>query len=152
MLSAADALRLEDIALQAHADGICDSNLQAWTAPHAIVDVRQSVGWQAISVQTMPTLCRRTVLWDLVADRQVPIGVLWMLQGCPFPFGNRLPSELIMQFPFPELVRPGAACCLTHQEQTRLAGNAMHWSQVGTVFLYLMACSAKKWGASLGSD
>ena len=92
----------------------------------------------------------------MVTESLVSADALWLMQGCPFPVGWGIPPSLTAQFPFPELVAEAAAqpdsVQLSLAEQRTLTGNAMHWAQVGAIFLHAIAFTEKRWHLCHGDE
>ena len=93
-LTPAAAARLEGHQLCAHAAGFCDASFHDWTIPFALADVTQNVEFRRMSgTLHMPTLLKKTKLWDMVRD--VPVHPVSIVCAQGFPCAARgVPSEL----------------------------------------------------------
>lgn len=145
-----DAARIEGHQLQAFKHGFCDATLTTWNVPFALVDITKSETYVTKAmVDKVPTLMRRTKLWDLVADAGCPVAMHWLIQGFPHPMARGVSDATKARFPFPALLerRSGPASstddgdieALTPCEQRSLTGNAMHIAQVGSWFLHVLS-------------
>ena len=102
-LTPAAAARLEGHQLCAHAAGFCDASFHDWTIPFALADVTQNVEFRRMSgTLHMPTLLKKTKLWDMVRD--VPVHPVSIVCAQGFPCAARgVPSELAELFPLRKL-------------------------------------------------
>ena len=98
-----------------------------WKVPSLIVNLEQRPAFHWVfQLNGVPALLRKSVLYELVNGQLLDAKNHWLVQGFSCPsFG--INSE---GFPFPSLLEDGADC-LTPEEMKRLAGNSMHWAQIG---------------------
>ncbi len=145
------AVRLEDHLVSAVKAGMCNSDFEDWQVPCALVDLTQTEQWGRVSVEVMPALLRRTMLYDMVSGRLVGEISAWLAQGFPHPAARGLSPDLQSWCSFGFCQEsgqeentshsPGAASStdvgpsdtrvqLTSSDRLELVGNAMNLLQV----------------------
>ena len=144
-LSSSDIARLEGWHLLCAKRGLCDSDFRNWKTPFAVASITQTAEWQGVGQSTanhvMPTILRRTRLWDLVGEKPIGLHTHWLIMGFAHPRVKlqsvsadvrNLCSPLSSTIPSLSLV-----------EQRSLTGNMMHSSAFAAAFLYAIGCTSK---------
>ncbi|CAE8668378.1 unnamed protein product [Polarella glacialis] len=141
-LTESECSHLEGFQLLAKKKRLCDVSGKVWAVEAALVSVTQtSCHNPTISTNSVQTLLRKTLLHDLVQNKQVTTAEMWLIQGFPRP-GLQGVSELVSaKFPFPAAIaihpsQVGADSKLTVQQERSLIGNSMHVAQVGHFLLH----------------
>ena len=154
-LTPAVAARLESHLLAARAAGHCDDLGRNWSCAFALADSTQNGHFRQISVSTMPTLLRKTRLWDLVQDKPVNILSIMCAQGFPAP-ARGVPEEFAALFPFKSMLslngeKPkrkrqriaeigiGEGRKLSDEEVKQLVGNSFHWASIAAWLCYALS-------------
>ena len=151
MLSTGDFGRLEGFRLRAEKTGLCvrgpngDGQI-GWSQSLALANVTQTESYFTdLSAVVMPALMRRSTLVDLVSNRMVWAAEHWIVQGFPHPaFAS---EDCVTFFPGSTLVpgptRAGDADVMPAAEQRQICGNAMHWAQISSWFLFSAGCGVR---------
>jgi hypothetical protein len=140
-LTAACEARIEGYLLLASKKGLLVPTPppgKPWLRTCVLVDAEQDAGYGGLFDVSAPTLLKRSRLYDIVQQRLAAPAQHWLMQGFPYPcdasgdFSQRF-------FPFLQLV-VDSPDVLTEAEQRQLTGNGMHVAQIGSWFLYNLAC------------
>jgi hypothetical protein len=141
-LSSSQSGHLEGYMILAQKRGLLTKSHE-WIVPCALANAVQSSDFMSqINVDVFPAVMRKSILYDLVAQRPVLVAELWLVQGIPRP--HMLPAganAIEQEFPFPQLLpnklaefgQPGV---LSLSEQKSLLGNCMHWAQISPWLLF----------------
>ena len=127
--------------------GLQDAKGQ-WLPPEpslALVNITQIPGFGgSVQVKFMPCLLTHTLLFDLRENQLVTVFVHWLTQGFAHPAALGVPTRVTRHFPFDHRVLAfGEAGALSPAVQRRLAGNAMHWSAIGSWMLFNFSSTCK---------
>ena len=105
--------------------------------PVAIVDLHTSPSFiPVIHWSTLPAILKHSRLYDMVRKRLLLAAELWAAQG--FPHAG-MPIDLNRKADF-----VSDHTSLPPRDQCELIGNSMHWSQIGSWYLYHAWCSDKR--------
>jgi len=127
--------------------GLRDAQGQ-WLPPEpnlALVNITQNPGFGGtVQMKFMPCLLTHTLLFDLKKNQLVTVFVHWLAQGFAHPAALGVPTRVTRHFPFDHrLLALGEAGALSPAAQRRLAGNAMHWSAIGSWMLFNFSSTCK---------
>ena len=153
-----DMARLEGYQVEAHKLGFCSAHFDDWKIDFLVVNIAQREEYMNLAAikrrePILPTLLKTSILFDLIADQEVPVCVHWVAQGFPHPSFFKSSCAVRKYFPFPHLVRqrqrtqsskePGAdtGLLLSDKAQRNLTGNAMHWAQAAASLVYVLGCT-----------
>ena len=119
-----------------------------WADPtirFAFADLTQNARYRKkVETEFAPCFLTHTHLWDMVADRSVPVLVHWLAQGFPHPGASGIPPDLSQDMPLgSQLLDSGSPELLSDVAQRKLTGNAMHWNSIGSWLLYALSCTDK---------
>lgn len=140
----ADLARIEGYQYRAKEMGYCNGDFTEWSLKVAVVNITQRVEFMDLRASpVMPTLLRKSILWDLVRDEMVHPAVHWIVMGFPHP-AFLPPGQLADQFPFTNIVlRSVETGGLKLSAQLALQGNSMHWAAAAASLCYGLGCTSK---------
>ena len=133
-----EAARMDGHLVCAYEHGLCDEEFGNWKVDFAIVDLHNSAEYMKHRLNNIPTLLRHTKLWDLVANRPVPVVAHWLFQGWAHPAAAGGSRQVRQRLPFARSLMDGD---VPVPVQRCLTGNGMHFAQVGIWFLHCFAGS-----------